>query len=413
MRKVIASLDVGCDTLKLIVGEYVKNKLNILAVSEVPSKGVKKGLVVDPNALMEPLKKVFQKAEDMIGIKIGKVIVSVPANYTEFAIGDGTIEIDHEDKMIQGEDLSKVIAESVRGKVPSNMELVSAIPTIFKVDDVSVTDPKKMIGSILSVKTVLVTVPKKDVYPILACLEKLGVEAIDICLNCIGDYYTNKSQMTEESIGAMINIGASTTTVAIFNKGVLTNVEVIELGGENIDNDLSFIYKLTEKDAHHLKEDLALANKRLALASEVAEVITKLGETIKVDQYEASEIAMSRLEEILNLSKKQINLLTKKEIRYIIVTGGVTESTDFSLTLESVFGKNVLIGKTLELGVRDNKYSSAVGMIKYYHEKLKIKDKDFSIFSLEEQEELSNLHKRVNISENSILGKLFGYFFDN
>lgn len=62
MRKVIASLDVGCDTLKLIVGEYVKNKLNILAVSEVPSKGVKKGLVVDPNALMEPLKKSIPKS---------------------------------------------------------------------------------------------------------------------------------------------------------------------------------------------------------------------------------------------------------------------------------------------------------------------------------------------------------------
>lgn len=413
MRTVIAGLDVGDYSVKLVVGEYVRGKLNILAVSETPSKGMKKGLLVDPNAMMEPLKKVFAKAEELIGIPIKKAVVSVPGNYAEFAIGEGTLEITNEDKVVRGEDISKVLGMTAKGHIASNMELVSVIPTVFRVDDKTISDPKKMIGSTLYAKSVLVSIPKKDVYPILSCLEKLGIEATDICVGSIADYYAHVSDDIKDFVGALVNIGGATTTVSIFNKGVLTNMEVIELGGENIDNDLSFIYKLTKNDAVKIKENLALANKRLALASEVRTCTTKLGESIRINQYEASEIVMSRLEEILNLSKKQINLLTKKEIRYIIFTGGVTESTDFGLTLEGVFGKNVTLGVIEELGVRNNKYATAVGLIKYYYQKMKFRNREFSIFTIEEQEELSNLHKRMSIAENSVLGKLFGYFFDN
>lgn len=114
-------------------------------------------------------------------------------------------------------------------------------------------------------------------------------------------------------VGAIVNIGDSVTTVSIFNKGVITNNEVINLGGQNIDNDISFIYKVTRSDAKRLKEKMALAASTMAKASESETVTNKLGEEIKVNQYELSEIVMSRLKELLDLVKKQINLLTKKK----------------------------------------------------------------------------------------------------
>ena len=122
---------------------------------------------------------------------------------------------------------------------------------------------------------------------------------------------------------------------------------------------------------------------------------------------------MSRLTEIINLAKKQINLLTKKEISYIILTGGVTETQDFDILSEELFGNMGIIGKVEEIGARSNKYGTAVGIIKYYNSRLKLRNVEFSIFNLEEQEELGGMDKRVNIPENSVLGKLFGYFFDN
>jgi len=414
MRKILASLDVGTSTLKLIVGEMLKNKLNILSVSEVPSSGVKNGIIVNQETLIESLNSIFKKAEESLGLSINKVLVTVPANYTDFTIGEGTTNITNADSIIGGNDIIRALQASNYKKIPDNMEIITTIPTSFKIDEEDVVrEPKGMIAKKLTAKSVIVTTQKKYAYPIIACLERVGVEVIDICLGSMGDYYSFKSTTTDESVGVIINLGEATTTVSVFNRGVLTNTEVIDLGGSNIDNDICFIYKINKTDASELKEKLALAHKRLAQVNETVTVTNKLGENVKINQYEVSEIAMERLDEILNLAKKQINLLTKKEISYIILTGGVTEMRDFPLILEEVFGRNVSLGYIRELGVRNNKYSSAVGMLKYFNERLILRDKEFSVFNLDEIEEFSGIHKRINIKEGSILGNLFGYFFDN
>jgi len=414
MRKIIASLDIGTNTIKLIVAEIFNNKTNVLAVSETESKGIKKGLIVNKEVLTPILKDTLKKAEEVLGLRIRKVVVTVPSYDTEFIISEGSTTITNEDKMVRGIDIVRAMQASVYNKVPSGLEIAGIVPTSFRLDDDKVI--KNPLGSVtnkLTVKTVVSMIPRKNVYAIINCLEKLGVEVVDISLTSTGDYYCLKNERLNNLVGAIINIGDGTTTVSIFNKGVLTNTISLEIGGQNIDNDISFIYKVTRVDAKKLKENLGLAHKRMASASSNKIVANKLGERISVNQYELSEIIMSRLEEILKLAKKQINLLTKKEIHYIIVTGGISEMPDFELTLESVFGKNAKLANVHEIGVRNNKYSACLGLIKYYNSKLKLRDKEFSIFNLEEQEELSGKHKKINISDNTVLGKLFGYFFDN
>ena len=116
---------------------------------------------------------------------------------------------------------------------------------------------------------------------------------------------------------------------------------------------------------------------------------------------------------ILKSTKNEINYLTKKEISYIIITGGLTEIKDFNILAESVFGKNVTIGSVNTIGARDNKYSTAIGMIKNFNDKLNSKDKDYSIFNEDEIEILCSSDKRISVASDSILGKVFGYFFDN
>lgn len=414
MRRIMASLDIGSGSIKLIVGEIIKKKLNVLAATEVPSKGIKKGIVINPELLSEAIKQVIKNGEEIVGLKIRKVIVTVPSQNAEFAVIEGSIKITNEDGSIQGSDIIHVLQNAVKGKVPDNMEVILLMPTAFRLnEDQFVKEPKNMMAESLSVKAVLITAPKKIIYPYLECLQKNNVEVLDIAFSSVGDYYEFQNKETDEQIGAIINLGESTTSLSIFNKGVLTNTEILDLGGKNVDDDISFIYKLTRSDAKTLKESLALAHKRAAQVGISEEVTNKLGEIIKINQYELSEIVMSRLTEILNLAKKQINVLTKKEISYIIFTGGLTELIDFSIILEEIFGRNVILGHIEELGARHNKFSSSLGLIKYYDNKSKLKDKEVSIFSSSEQEELGGLEKRININENSILGKLFGYFFDN
>ena len=413
MRKIIASLDIGNHTIKLVVGEIVRGKLNILACVDVPSRGIKKGFIVNPESAMEALDEAFKKGEEQIGLPIKKVIVSVPSNGMECFLSEGYTSINNESGIVTSNDIIRSMQAAVYNKVMDNRELVTILPTKFLINDSIVTStPLSMEAEKLNVKAVVVTVPKKNVTPIVKVLEKFGIEVVDVTVGSLGDYYEFRDSKKDTEVGAVINIGASKTTVSIFNKGIITSSEVIDMGGDNIDYDLGYVYKINRKNAINIKEVIALADKNLAQANESVIVEDKNGDKIKINQYSASEIVMSRLEEILNLAKKQINLLTKKQISYIIVTGGVTETTEFKNILDYIF-KDATVGEVKEIGARHNKYATAVGLIKYYDSRLRLRNRDFSIFSLDEQEELSGIHKKVNISENSILGKLFGYFFDN
>ena len=292
-------------------------------------------------------------------------------------------------------------------------ELVSVLPASFMINDEIVNNPLNMISEKLSMKAIIVTVPKKNVETINLCLKNIGVELVDIVISPLADYNEHKTKTTNKEIGALVNIGEETTTVSIFNRGILTNLEVIDIGGASISNDLSYVYKISLEDAKYVKEHLALAHTRLAQPNESITFKDKYDESVKINQYDASEIVMGRITEIINLAKKQINLLTKKEISYIILTGGVTESSDFDILEEELLGSLGIIGKVEEIGARNNKYATAVGIIKYYNSRLKLRNAEFSIFNLEEQGELGGMDKKINVSDNSILGKLFGYFFDN
>lgn len=413
MRKIIASLDIGSNTIKLVVGEVMHNKLNILACVDIPSRGIKKGFIVNPESAIEALEEVFKKAEEQIGLKVTKVIVSIPSNGLECFLSEGYTSVLSEDKIISSRDIVNSMKSAVNGKVMDNKEIVAILPTKFLVNDDIVTEqPLGLSAEKLKVKVVIATVPKKNASIIIKCLEKINVSVVDVTIGSLGDYYEFKNDKNKEEVGAVINIGASKINVAIFNKGILTGCEVIDMGGDTIDYDLGYVYKISRKDANYLKENIALANKTNALPSESVIFENKNGDKIKINQFDASEIVEERLEELLNLVKKQINLLTKKGISYIIVTGGVSETADFKSIINYIF-KDASVGYVNEIGARHNKFVTGVGLIKYYDSRLRLRNRDFSIFSIDEQEELSGIHKKVNISDNSLLGKLFGYFFDN
>ena len=410
MRKIMACLDVGSNAVKLVVGEMVKKKLNVLAVADSPSRGVKNGIVENQNDLMEAIKIVINRCEEIVGLRIKQMIVCVPSNDATFSAVMGSVEIQNEGNLIEGKDVSRAIGAAIKKENLGNRVYICMMPTSFMLDDERVVkDPKGLTSSILTVRGVMVTTPKNNIFPILSCLEKVGVEVIDIALGSIGDYFEFHNKEMDNNIGVIVNIGDNNTTLSVFNKGVLTNTSVIDVGGSNVDNDISYIYKVNKDVALFLKEKFALAHKNMAQVTEIIE-LEKDDEIIKVNQLELSEIVMSRIDAILKLCKKEINCLTKKEISYIIFTGGLSELRDFSLILEENFAQNAKVGMMTEIGVRNNKYSSCVGLIKYYANNAQLRKKDYSIFSIEEQQVLSGIN--LNANDESVIGKLFGYIFN-
>lgn len=414
MRKIISSIDIGSNSVKLIVGEMFENRLHILSASKVDSHGIEKGKIVDEDAVVTSIEKAITDASNKIGIQIEKCILGLNMVDVKLAKSGYAIKIKNADHVITGEDIQELMNRCADGKVPKDYALVSVIPVEFTIDgDKVVKEPAGKVSENLGLKAVIISSPKDYVSTMLDLVNRAGLKVIDVVPNAVSDYYTYRTNETDNQVGALINLGSEVSTVSIFNRGILTNTTTFPLGGKNIIKDISFISRIDDKEAKAIYYDLVLANTRLANPNEYRIVANVDGEEIKLNQFDVSDIASSRLEEILNLSKKQINVLTKKKISYIIVTGGLTELRDFGLTVENQFGKDAEVGRLNLIGARDNSYSSAVGTLKFFDKRLELKDKEFSIFRERDLNDMNIMGHNLSTNNESLLGKVFGYFFDN
>ena len=414
MREIISSIDVGGNKIKLVVGEFYENEFNILCAVEEPTRGFIDHEITNENELIKAIKRVLNKASLKLNFKIKKVIVNIPTSYNNFVISEATEKIDNEESKVTSKCILKVIQNTTKNQININEELIAAIPVYFRVADEETKEPFNKRGKSILAKTVLVTGSKIEVYSLIGVLEKCGLEVIDIASPGLVDYYNFKNETLDKDVGIIVNIGHYKTHVSVINKGIYINNDVIPVGGANIDNDIAFMYKLRRGDAKYLKENLALAHTRRANPKETKEILNKEGETLVINQYELSEIVASRVTEMLKLIKTSINHLTKKEISYIIITGGLSELKDFNIAVSTLFGETAQIGRINNLGARDNKYSTGVGMIKYFKSKLILRHREYQSVSDENIEAmLESATKSKIVASDSILGKVFGYFFDS
>lgn len=384
MRKIFTSIDIGSDTVKFLVGEEVGNKVNVLAVTDVKTKGVRKGLVVDPNLLVNTIKDGIKIIEEELGIKIDKAIVNVPEYNVKFMFVTGTAEING---VIDSSDINRIIKESVYNKLEKDYELVTVVPLSFILNDEEVIEnPIGHECKKLELKGIMISVPKKNIYSVISVIESASLEVIDITISGLADYYQIKNQKTDNLVGAIINLGHETTNVSIINNGKIMNTETLQLGGLNIEKDLTYVFGINLIDARKIKEKFASCHKRFTNLNDVYEVENNLKEKIKLNQLEVTEVVMSRVSQILNYAKKQIALLTKKQIDYVILTGGLTEIKSFKNLVYEILGKDVIIYSMDEIGIRDNKYTTCMGMIKYFIEKMRVRGKDYSMIDSEDEE---------------------------
>ncbi len=406
MKHVYASIDIGSDAIKLAVCELYQNHLNLLAATSVPSRGVKKGLIVEPELAKKSISLALRSIEDMLGVKIKKIIANVPNHMAEYKLIKG--ETDIRGDLISASDMIHSYKEGIRSNLMPNEEFVTVVPIDFKINGKTVMkDPKGFPGKKLMGRAMMVTTPKKNVYSVASILESLGVEIVDISTSSIGDINCFRTENLEKNISAIINIGAEITTVSLYNKCIPVSTKIIGAGGLDIDRDLAYMYKIDLKEARNIKENFALAHVRGASNTDFYETVNKDNVKIKINQHAASEIAASRINEILTLAKNELKDLTNKPIQYIIITGGASNMLDFEYSMREVI-PNASKGAVKLVGVRNNKYSTVIGNIIYFLNTLKLKGMNYSMLSEDDMDEISS---PSNSNDDTMLGKVFGYFF--
>ncbi|CDE95134.1 cell division protein ftsA [Clostridium sp. CAG:914] len=408
MKKIYTSIDIGSDTIKFVVAELYKEKLHILHSSSIKSKGIRKGLIIDSNLMVNSIKDGIKVVSNDLGFQIKKVIVNVPSYNAKFMYVTNKIEINEE---ITTEDINKVIKSSVYGKIDSDYELVTVLPLEFVINESdSVEYPVGLKANTLEIKGIMITVPKKNIFSVVSVMESAGLEVVDITLSGLSDYSEVKRDNIKNKVGAIINIGHDITNVSVFNKGKLMNTEVLQIGGHNVEKDIAYVFGINVIDARTIKEKFSFAHKRFVTLTDTYEIKNNDEKLIKIGQLEVTEVVMSRLTEILNYAKKQILLLTKKNIEYIIITGGTTEMKYFKNLVYEILGKDVIIYLMKDIGIRDNKYISAFGSIKYFIEKMTIRGKDYSMISPLDEELLLTPESKTRRDKVGIAGmfKNFG-----
>ena len=411
MRKIYTSIDIGTDEIKAVTIEEYNDKFNVLATASIPTKGVKKGLIVDASLITSSVKKVIKSLESKLGTKIEQVIAVVPSNNLEINIGMGEISVDTHDAIIDGDTIFNSLQKSLKKHVSSDMEVVSVLPIEYKIDgEKKVKNPLGLEGSRLAVKSVIAMVPKKNVYSVVGILENLGIEVVDIVISSIADYYAIKDEELDKDVIALIDIGKEKSVLSVFNKGILVKEMIASIGGEDIDEVIRFNLKTDEKKSKEIKEEYGVANRKYADGDEEYKIVNRLSQNMVINQYMLAEMIEYKLMEILKNFKNDLNSLTNREISYIIVTGAMTSMLGFDALLQDVYGRKGKVSSINIIGIRDNKYSTSFGAIKYFVSKLNLREKEYTMFIDEKVEEM--LRARKKTGTGSALGKIFGRIFD-
>jgi len=410
MKKIFTSVDIGTDTIKILVSEMVNDNLNVLASTAIKSKGIRKGLIVDSNLVINAIKDGMKIINEELGFEVKKVIVNVPEYNAKFMYVTGEISIEGS---VTTEDINKVIKTSVYNKIDDDYELVTVIPITFTVGETETTDsPIGLEGTELKVKGIMITVPKKNIYSVISVFEGASLEVVEITISGLADYYAVRNSKLDNKVGAIINLGHETTNVSIVSDGVLVNTEMIQVGGLNIEKDIAYVFGTNIIDARKIKEKFASCHKRFTNLNDIYELKNDMNEIVKLNQLEVTEVVMSRIIEILEMAKKQIFLLTKKDIQYIVLTGGLTEIKSFKKLVYEILGKDVIIYVMDEIGIRDNKYTTAMGMIKYFNAKMTIRGKNYSMISQEDEVLLLTPDDKKR-KEKVVVSKIFKGFIRN
>ncbi len=404
---IYSGIDFGSDTIKIVVAKVTSTSFDILASSITHSIGIKKGMIIDKDLAIKSITIALDEIEKQLGFRIDKAIINVPLYDVRVDIYNG---LSYVDDKISGDDVITCFKSSV-STIDIDKEVVTVFPIDFLVDgNVRIADPKGLSGSKLESRMLISTVPKENVYDFLEVLEKCNVEVIDLSFGVINDFYNMKENNDFlKGSGAVVDIGNDKTEIAIFNKGLMVNGVVITSGSKLLDHDIGYIYHIDKSTSREVKEELSMASSQYADINETATYDSVDGDKITINQLEVSQIVEARLDELLKNVKKILNDLTNREISYIIITGGVTNLPGFDYLLGNIFGDIATSINMNTVGVRNNIYTSCVGMLKYYYDKLKVRGIDYTMY----EDIRKSIESKKSVIQDKLIDDIKKYLDNN
>jgi len=370
-KNLIVGLDVGTSKIVAIVAEITPEKrLNIIGLGTQPSRGLKKGVVVNIEATMASIQRVLEEAELMADCAITEVYTGIAGSHIRSLNSSGMVAI--KEKEVTQADIDRVIETAKAIAIPNDQQVLHIVPQEFIVDgQEDVREPLGMSGVRLEVKVHIVTGAVSAVENITKCVRRCGLEVRDVMLQPLASALAVLNDDEKELGVCLMDIGGGTTDLAVFTGGAIRHTAVIPIAGDQITNDIAMALRTPTKEAEELKVRYGCALRQLADPNDIIEV-PGVGERgpRKLSRQMLAEVIEPRIEELYTLAQAELRRSGLEELLSsgIVLTGGTALLAGMVELGEEVFHLPVRIGVPAYTGgladvVRSPRYATAVGLL--------------------------------------------------
>ncbi|MGA1865326.1 MAG: cell division protein FtsA [bacterium] len=372
---IIVGLDIGTTKIAAIVAECPSSSsVEIIGIGVAPSRGLRKGTVVDIDSTVESIKSAVRDAELMSGHEINDAYVGIAGGHIRGINSKGVIAISGKNKEIMPEDIDRAIDAAKAVALPMSHEVIHVLPQEYLIDDQEgIKKPLGMQGVRLEVCVHIVTGAISSAQNIVRCVNRAGIEVKDIILEQLGSSQATISQEEKDLGIAVVDIGGGTTDIAIFVDGSIRHTSVLSLAGDNFTRDIAVGLRTPKSEAEKIKIEYGCAMTSLVDENEVIEVPSVGGRKPRIISRQVlSEIIQPRAEEVFDLIAREIHSSGYEDLisAGVVLTGGASLMEGMVEIAEQIFDLPVRIGypNCIE-GLRDIVktpiHSTGVGLVLY------------------------------------------------
>ncbi len=369
----VVGLDIGTTKICCIIGEVTSDGgIDVIGLGQYPSRGLRKGVVVNIDSTVESIKSAVEEAELMAGCEIDSVFVGIAGGHINSLNSHGIIAV--KGKEIVQKDVDRVIEAAKAIAIPLDREVIHVLPQEYVVDNQEgIKDPLGMAGVRLEAKVHIVTAAVTSAQNIVKCVNKAGLGVQDIVLEQLASSEAVLSTDEKELGAAMIDIGGGTSDMAIFYQGAIKHTSVLTIAGSQMTNDIAIGLRTPNNEAEKIKHAHGCAYSAMVREDETVEVPCVGGrEPRTVSRQILSEIIEARAREMFEMLNHELENSGFSEIisSGVVLTGGCACMDGMAELAESVFQGPVRVGAPTGLGglidvVNNPMYSTSTGLIQY------------------------------------------------
>ena len=373
--ELVVGLDVGTTKICALIGEpKPSGTLDIVGVGNAPSRGLRRGVVVNIDSTVEAIKQAVAEAEEMAGVEVSGVYAGVAGGHVRSLNSRGVVAVSGREREVSALDVERAVDAARAINVPQDREIIHVLPQTFTVDDADgVREPVGMSGVRLEVECHIVTAAVTSVQNVVRSVNRAGLAVQDVVLEPIASAEAVLFPDEKELGVVLIDIGGGTTDMALFRDGAVWHTAVLPLGGDHITNDVAVGLRTPMADAEALKKRYGCALTALVPAEETVDVPSVGGRKPReLSRQVLSEIIQPRVEEIFTLVARDLAKAGFRDAATagVVVTGGSSIMEGVPELAEAVFDLPVRRGVPAEVGglaqvVRSPIYATGVGLALY------------------------------------------------